>query len=175
MSKELRCTDCGEIKSATKKFFPVAKTNKSGFAGRCRECQNRLARERYANDNEHRKYRLKELSKYRDENKEDILKRARERYKRPDEHWKRIASRLKTVFGLTAQEFCDMLDAQMGVCGICGNPLYSYDNDKRPSVDHCHDTGKVRGLLCKNCNSGIGMMQDNPDIVYKAYQYLTKC
>jgi hypothetical protein len=59
-----------------------------------------------------------------------------------------------------------MLDDQHHLCAICD----SYLED--PYVDHDHTTLKVRGLLCLTCNAGIGMLQDNPDLLERAVQYL---
>lgn len=65
-------------------------------------------------------------------------------------------------------EYNRMLGVQNGLCKICG----MINDGKSLCVDHCHKTGKIRGLLCANCNSGIGMMKDSPDILRNAIDYL---
>lgn len=69
-------------------------------------------------------------------------------------------------YGLSVLEYTAMLDAQGGVCKICGktaNPL---------EVDHDHKTGAVRGLLCLSCNLAVGFMQDDPAIMRRAACYI---
>lgn len=61
-----------------------------------------------------------------------------------------------------------LFDKQNGVCAICGVK----PQDKRLAVDHCHQSGEIRGLLCSNCNLGIGLLQDNPMLLTKAADYL---
>ena len=62
-----------------------------------------------------------------------------------------------------------MLQAQDNKCAICKMVI-----NESCHVDHCHDTNIVRGLLCGGCNTGIGMLQDNPDILEEAARYLRK-
>ena len=81
-------------------------------------------------------------------------------------------SDLKKRFGITLDDYIDMLDAQNGGCAICGtkdNGRYKY-----LAVDHCHKTNNIRGLLCTNCNRGLGMFQDSPSLLTYAEKYLTK-
>ncbi|MFF7885026.1 endonuclease VII domain-containing protein [Streptomyces sp. NPDC020794] len=75
------------------------------------------------------------------------------------------ASHLKRQYGLTEAERDEMVASQMGLCVICL---------KAPAVhvDHCHETGRVRGVLCFNCNSAIGKLGDDPDAVRRAAAYL---
>ena len=73
---------------------------------------------------------------------------------------------LKYSYNLTYEEYKKLLKNQKGRCKICGILL------KRPYVDHSHKTEKIRGLLCSNCNSGLGWMRDNPFILYNAIKYL---
>jgi hypothetical protein len=75
------------------------------------------------------------------------------------------AGHLKRHYGLTEAERDEMVATQMGLCVICL---------KAPAVhvDHCHKTGKVRGVLCFNCNSAIGKLGDDPDAVRRAAAYL---
>ncbi|MFJ4933207.1 endonuclease VII domain-containing protein, partial [Streptomyces pseudovenezuelae] len=72
---------------------------------------------------------------------------------------------LKREYGLTEAERDEMVASQMGLCVICL---------KAPAVhvDHCHKTGRVRGVLCFNCNSAIGKLGDDPDAVRRAAAYL---
>ena len=91
------------------------------------------------------------------------------RYKEnPDVHREYL---YKQKYGLTLKQYDQMVDAQNGVCLICGtdSPM---GHHKRFVVDHNHTTGEVRGLLCCKCNSGLGCFSDNPQSLLKAAQYL---
>lgn len=70
--------------------------------------------------------------------------------------------------GITEDDYNKMFDEQMGLCAICHKP----EIDIKLAVDHCHETGKVRGLLCKRCNMGIGLLGDSPDTLISAAMYL---
>jgi hypothetical protein len=58
-----------------------------------------------------------------------------------------------------------MHEAAGGVCQICGD-------DERLGVDHCHASGRLRGLLCSRCNTGLGMFRDRPELLAEAIEYL---
>lgn len=76
---------------------------------------------------------------------------------------------LKRFYGINLQEYNKMLKNQQGTCKICNSkPKYK----KSLSVDHCHKTGKVRGLLCGDCNTGLGKFRDNIDSLKNAIKYL---
>ena len=83
---------------------------------------------------------------------------------------KRKSQRLKQ-YGLTHAEFTSMMTDQAGSCAICGHSDMSQRNFF-PVVDHCHGSGKVRGLLCMNCNMGIGKFRDDPELLTSAARYL---
>ena len=71
----------------------------------------------------------------------------------------------------------EMLEKQGGVCAICGGSEpkdAGTGHRRRFAVDHCHETGRVRGLLCVNCNSGIGKLKDSPDLLRRALDYLSQ-
>lgn len=76
---------------------------------------------------------------------------------------------LRSKFNLTPDEYFDLLEQQEGVCAICGKD----ELGRRLAVDHCHETKAVRGLLCRKCNMGIGLLGDDPEILQKALRYLT--
>ena len=76
---------------------------------------------------------------------------------------------LKKKFGITLQEYIDLFDKQGKKCAVCGKE----NKNKKPfPLDHCHKTGKVRGILCSQCNSGIGLFYDNVAFLKSAIEYL---
>lgn len=74
------------------------------------------------------------------------------------------------LYNLTPDDYNQMFEAQEGKCLICGT--HQSDLKKKLFVDHCHTTGKVRGLLCHKCNSGIGYLNDDLLLVTRAMEYL---
>ncbi len=86
--------------------------------------------------------------------------------------WDATAKRdaqLRYNFGIGIERYDDMLAAQSGVCAICGSTCSSGRN---LAVDHCHETGRIRGLLCGNCNKALGLLGDDPDRLVRAVEYL---
>lgn len=83
---------------------------------------------------------------------------------------------LRKKYGLTTEKYAAMLASQGGRCAICrGHHAHGRRDAKRFTVDHCHVTGAVRGLLCMKCNTGIGMLGDDPGRLRVAIAYLEKC
>ena len=80
------------------------------------------------------------------------------------------AVQLQSKYGITEEIYEKILATQKGVCAICGN----HQRYKRLAVDHSHKTGQVRGLLCENCNRGIGRFFDSPFRLRKAADYLDR-
>ena len=76
---------------------------------------------------------------------------------------------MQRVYGITLETYDTMLAEQGGCCAICGTSTIK----GRFAIDHCHKTGKVRGLLCFDCNTGIGKLKDKPSLLLAAYNYLT--
>lgn len=83
--------------------------------------------------------------------------------------------KLKRKYNLTVDQYNEMLLSQNGMCKICGLTEKTIDGKtgliKTLSVDHCHDTNKVRGLLCNNCNQGLGKFYHNSKFLHKAALY----
>lgn len=73
-------------------------------------------------------------------------------------------------FGITIAEYDRMLEEQGGVCVTCG----SEPRSRRLHVDHCHDSGRVRGLLCGSCNRAIGLLCDDPARAMAVSEYLKR-
>jgi len=82
-------------------------------------------------------------------------------------------SRLKTTYGLTVEQYDAMLVAQNGCCAICSTTV---PNARKThvnfAVDHCHKTGKIRGLLCADCNTSLGKFKEDPNLLRKAASYV---
>lgn len=96
-------------------------------------------------------------------------------------HYERVTRPylLKKKFGLTVEQYEQMLANQGGCCAICGRSPDQVEHLARDgrkakvlAVDHDHATGTVRGLLCAQCNKGLGNLQDDPDVVLMAFHYL---
>jgi hypothetical protein len=86
---------------------------------------------------------------------------------------KRRAEMLRYKYGITDEHYKTLLREQDGGCAICTDP--SADSVGRPlSVDHCHASGNVRGLLCTQCNNGLGRFHDNPELLRKAANYIER-
>lgn len=75
---------------------------------------------------------------------------------------------LKRRYGIGADEFDELVRLQGGVCAICGRPDPEH-------VDHSHETGAVRGILCFNCNGGLGQFRDSIDALVAAASYVRAC
>lgn len=114
--------------------------------------------------------------------RDDPLKRAREyelkrkrRLANPEKS-KSDARRnnLKQVHGLSLSDFNILLEMQGGVCACCKKPESAilHGKKKRLAVDHCHETGLIRGLLCSKCNTAIGLMDNDVDLLEMAQCYL---
>lgn len=78
--------------------------------------------------------------------------------------------------GVDAERYQEMLHAQNGVCAICAQPERAPDKasgkTKDLAIDHCHETGAIRALLCSNCNRGLGLFNDDPQLLAKAVDYV---
>ncbi len=105
---------------------------------------------------------------YHRRNKERIAKR--KRLYHLSYPGKRVAYKLKNRYGLSLEEFRRLIAAQNNLCLICGQEFNG--GKRRPSVDHCHKTGVVRGILCWPCNHALGMLADDPNRLKAALVYL---
>lgn len=117
---------------------------------------------------------LENAKKSYQNNRDNQLARSHSRWMTDPEfrrkHSKRAAvSHLKRAYDLTPEQRDALMASQGGCCAVCrSRPGYKL------VVDHCHATGKVRGLLCKGCNWALGNMKDNPGLLRLAAEYLEK-
>jgi hypothetical protein len=97
-------------------------------------------------------------------------------FKTPKGKVSKRRARLMFIFGMTLEEYEALYEKQKGLCAICGRPQRPVRIHSRPvtrlSVDHDHETGENRGLLCTDCNPALGGFQDSPDILRQALAYL---
>lgn len=76
-----------------------------------------------------------------------------------------------THYGLTLEQYTRILETQNNACAICKSSDWQRDS---PSIDHCHSTGKVRGLLCNTCNRALGMFKDSAELLEEAAAYVRR-
>jgi hypothetical protein len=134
-------------------------------------------RARYASDPEYRARMLAKNKAYRDKHKDRISDYRRLRWKSDDEYRERqLAGRrgkckrwssIKHSYGILQADYQALLDSQGGVCAICRRIPPDH-----LCIDHCHTTGRIRGLLCRKCNTGLGCYEDNPELMNMAINYL---
>lgn len=101
-------------------------------------------------------------------------KQTNDRYKEvhskdPSYKEKAWETKLKQLYKISKEDYNKLLKKQNNVCAICEK---TNKDNRRLAVDHCHETGKVRGLLCDRCNRGIGMFDEDPGIIHGACIYL---
>lgn len=113
----------------------------------------------------HKDQVLEYQRRYRKE-KKDIIKKQND--KRKDyKKWRQI----KKEYNLNKEDYLELLSKQQGRCLICNVELF-LDKKHQINVDHDHKTGKIRGLLCNDCNRGLGWFHDDITILYNAIKYL---
>lgn len=107
----------------------------------------------------------------RDEARKVAYAKKLEYLKTPDgRRWKRN-EQLKSLYGITIEDFEKLSADQGDACKVCLSPASS-NRFGALYVDHCHSTGRIRGLLCSNCNTAIGLLRDCPDRLSAAIKYI---
>lgn len=154
---EKKCTQCGKVKLFSE-FYK--QRSKSGFRAACKECVLEKNREKYSSGSEAL------AQKYQ---------KQRHSWNDP-ENWnkRQLAVRkchLKRTYGMSLEDFQQRLETQNQCCAICKAHITTVTH-KQLVVDHCHSTGKIRGLLCDLCNTALGKFKDNKEILQRAIQYL---
>lgn len=130
--------------------------------------KNKEKRKRY-----YKKHKKVEQARGRERSKRYYAANAKEECKRRKEYDRTEKGRhsmLKREYGITIQVYNHALDSQHFVCAICETP--EFERGRFLVVDHEHKTGQIRGLLCGNCNSGLGMFGDDPTRTERATRYL---
>jgi hypothetical protein len=157
-----RCKVCGELKPF--EAFYRAKGMRDGHRNECKPCFQLQAKGRY--DSAEAVARVKE---WREKNADRFRAYQAEYRARPERKRAMRDLYYQRTFGISADDFDAMLEAQGGGCAICGERP---DREASLHVDHCHDTGRIRGILCLNCNQGLGKFDHDPELLQRAADYL---
>jgi len=152
------CSKCKEEKED--QFFCKDKRRKDGLHPQCKLCVSTYSKN-------HKK-------------KPEVWKKVKEQ----SGEWKRSnpdkvrAQAVKKLFGLSWEDYLQKYAEQDGSCAICKTHLILYGDraktDKIANVDHNHTTKQIRGLLCRKCNTAIGLLQDNITVIKNASEYLER-
>jgi hypothetical protein len=145
-----KCTTCNTEKELSE--FGKCRQNPDGYKYACKACTNAKHREWLENNpHQRRKY----------------VNRKKKRYANNPELYR--DSRLKNMYGITLEDYNSKLEEQEGKCAIC-----KCTQEKNFHVDHNHETGQVRGLLCSHCNHMIGKAKEDVQILKEGVRYLRR-
>lgn len=154
---EVPCTDCGTLVPWSGRGRPKV---------RCEACLPEWTKE----DARRRS------SEWRQVNLEYARASEKVRYRKSEQkiRARKLAQHYQRNHNLTQEERDQLVAAQGGVCLICKKPPNGIGHHARLHIDHCHKTGRRRGLLCGNCNTMIGLAAEDPQILLAAVEYLQK-
>lgn len=145
-----KCSMC-KIEKEKTEFFKDSR-KKNGIRSHCKDCCQR------------------ETKSWRERNRSEYNSYvAQWRAKNPDRQHK---TEIKRNYGISIEKYNEMLTAQSCKCLICSKQHDPTIKKGRLFVDHDHQTGEVRGLLCGKCNMALGLFNDNIDLIKKAISYL---
>ena len=159
-----RCVKCG-IRQPLDQFYR-AKGTRDGLRGDCKSCFKARARARYQADSSAAIARVK---RWQQANPDRLNAYRRRRRLEPEVKRRERAGHLKRKYGITLEAYQTMLVNQGGRCAICRRQPPS---DISLHVDHDHQTGKIRGLLCFTCNNALGDFEDDASLLRSAITYV---
>lgn len=156
--RDTRCSSCNSISSKNYRNLNLEKTRAS------------TRRWYYAN-----KSHVRDVQKRWGKNNPDKIKAAQKRYKESHPNYRTFKD-IKRNFGIDVSEYFKILNSQNGVCLICNRPERRklFGKITRLAIDHNHKTGKVRGLLCSNCNRALGLLEENLVFIDQMKKYILK-
>lgn len=152
------CSGCDEDLELS--AFGKDKYRKDGLTSKCKKCRNKHNRE-YCKKNPEMKKKHNDLR----------VEWRKEYYATPENKLKLRNAHLKSNYNLTHDDYCVIIEKQNGVCKIC-EKFRLQQNKEYMAIDHCHKTGKVRGILCAWCNKALGAFNDNIEHLKNAIKYL---
>jgi hypothetical protein len=154
------CADCKVRKSL--ELFCKDSRREGGRGSYCNECANEKARLWREKNLEKHKKSVSQWSKSNQDKRK--LSRIKNKSKKDEQQY------YLKKYSISKDEYLNLLNKQNGVCAICEK---INKTGTRLSVDHCHKTGRIRGLLCHTCNLYLGRIEDSIDKVKKMEQYLS--
>lgn len=152
------CSKC-KVEQPTSGFHRHRNT-KDGFHYTCKSCRSAYAKK-----------------KVRDKMWREKTYTRNTQYRRDEPEIRRFTARkswLKVKYGITIEEYDTLLEKQGGGCALCHRHDSGVTGSSILRVDHCHETGEVRGLLCHKCNLCLGCVEDKIDLLYSAIEYLKR-
>jgi hypothetical protein len=164
VSRSKTCRICGETKPLDD-FYRMAGM-RDGHRNECKACNLAQKKSRYDADPE---THIERVTRWREANRERFNEFQRRNNARPERKRKSRDAYYRRTFGISADEFDALLEGQGGGCAICGT------RPKRVAslhLDHCHETGAIRGILCLSCNQALGHFRDDPALLEAAADYL---
>lgn len=159
-----KCFSCKNI-LPYEMFYKQRKDSKY-YASRCKPCKIKDTQE-WQRLNPGRQETMRQLRIQRDPEKyaeQQKIKNQRRKDNGSIYDWY-----FQRKYKISYEQYNKMHKEQAGLCAICSKP----ENTKKLAVDHCHNTGRIRGLLCFRCNSALGKLQDSIELMQKAIIYLT--
>lgn len=187
------CNKCGHEKELTKSYNKCRLSKRNlGYVYTCKDCLNQKAKLYYQQNCEtikskqrdknktatHKQirasYRIKNKEKiaytsklYKEKNKERLKEQAKGKYQK--NLIQERSKHLLRTYGIDHKEYERLSKQQNNSCGICEKPP---EKGKFLHVDRCHETNRVRGLLCNKCNLAVGLFSDNTILLKNAIYYL---
>lgn len=159
-----RCSRCGQDRDISGfKYKATAR-----LYSYCQSCRKEMRSEAYRKNEEKERASNRVWRKAHPDKMREYSRKNRALHGHRHRTLDRV-SKLRRVYGISEHDFDALREAQRDRCAICNDVF-----EKRPRVDHCHKTNKVRGLLCGRCNRGIGMFGDSPVKCREAANYLEK-
>lgn len=158
-----KCSKCKQIKDLS--LFTKHKRHADGHSSECKECKNSARRTD--------EYREKERIRAKEYYYKNIDKKKLEASKfRKSEKGKRYIKDeyLRRLYNITIDEYNSLFEKQNGRCAICGT--HQSELTRKLAVDHSHKDGTIRGLLCSKCNTALGLVNENLDIIYSMIDYI---
>jgi len=180
--QEKYCPRCETIKPLSE--FHKNKRTRLGVKCYCKDCRSKLAAEAYPKyaermtrwpKNNPEKFKATQKRYAQSEKGKKAIKRNQQKFVKTKKGKRRNRKAwLKAAYKMTLEQYDEMFEAQNGVCAICGRPETATLNGiaKRLAVDHNHETGEIRGLLCHKCNGTLGYVDESIDILLSIIIYL---
>ena len=146
------CRKCKETKPLTE--FYKNKDSKDGHLNACKKCQSEQMKESHS------------------ENRDERIKKMKDYNSKPENKERARCLQLQRRFGITLDDYNQMFTEQNGCCAVCGK--HEKEQAKALAVDHDHETGEVRELLCHACNVSFGLLREDPEIILSLLAYARK-